>query len=86
MYECANGKRERERDYENLGARIAAIKVMVGNMRAFEVLGVKWSFQEVPGVYLEFTECLGALVQKDRGICKNWTIYKGMSEVLGGEG
>jgi hypothetical protein len=55
-------ERERERDYENLGARIAAIRVMVGNMWTFEVLGVKWSFQEVPGVYLKFTECLGSLV------------------------
>jgi hypothetical protein len=59
---------------------------MVEKIWMKEVLGAKWSFQEVLGVYLKFTECWEGLGMKDRdirGICE---IFKGLNEILEGLG
>jgi hypothetical protein len=39
---------------------------MVETIWMKEVLGAKWSFQEVLGVYLKFTECQEGHGMKDR--------------------
>jgi hypothetical protein len=41
---------------------------MVGKIWIKEIIGAKWSFQEVLGVYLKFTECREGLCMKDRDI------------------
>jgi hypothetical protein len=41
---------------------------MVEKIWMKEVLGAKWSFHEVLGVYLKFTECREGLGMKDRDI------------------
>jgi hypothetical protein len=55
MYECINGK---SKEFWEFGARIVENGVMDTKIWAFEVWGHKWSFQEVLGAYLEFSECL----------------------------
>jgi hypothetical protein len=42
-------------------------RVSVEKIWAFEVLGAKWSLQEVLGIYMEFTECLEGLGVKRQG-------------------
>jgi hypothetical protein len=83
MYEYINGN---ERDYENFGARRARNRVMVEKIWASKVLWANWSFQGgcrgIFGIYSVWR----ALVRKDRGICGNWTIYRGLNEVLSGLG
>jgi hypothetical protein len=51
-----------------------------------EVLWANWSFQEVLGVYLKFTECRDGLGMKDRDICGICEIFKGLNEILEGLG
>jgi hypothetical protein len=57
-----NARIKRLSDSENFGARITRNGVAVEKIWAFEVQGGKWSFQEVPGAYLEFLEVWRASV------------------------
>jgi hypothetical protein len=78
--------RERGYDSENFGARITWFGVTVEKIWMKEVLGAKWSFQEVLGVYLKFTECREGLGTKDRDIWGICEIFKGLNEILKGLG
>jgi hypothetical protein len=51
-----NARIERGSDSENFGARITRNSVTLEKILAFQVLGGKWSFQEVPGAYMEFLD------------------------------
>jgi hypothetical protein len=78
--------RESGYDFENFGTRITWFRVMVEKIWMKEVSGAKWSFQEVLGVYLKFTEYREGLGMKDRDIWGISEIFKGLNEILEGIG
>jgi hypothetical protein len=60
---------------ENLGARIAENGGRDKKIRAYEDLGARWSFHEVLGAFLEFSEWLEGLGAKNTGASAKFGIF-----------